>query len=81
MIDEENEKRLLYATLAGVVKEMAKPRLASSLGRMGEFYDYPSIVPQERFAAQPFHERRRLCEESVPDGWSHHVRSVGTEAG
>ena len=30
MVDKKNEKRLRDATLASVVKEMAKPRLASS---------------------------------------------------
>jgi hypothetical protein len=35
MIDEKNEKRLRDATLASVVKEMAKPRLASSARKAG----------------------------------------------
>jgi hypothetical protein len=36
MIDKENEKRLWDATLASVVKEMAKPRLASSARKVWE---------------------------------------------
>lgn len=36
MIDKKNEKRLRDATLASVVKEMAKPRLASSAKKVSE---------------------------------------------
>ena len=35
MVDKKHEKRLRDATFAGVVKEMAKPRLASSARKAG----------------------------------------------
>lgn len=38
MIDKKNEKRLRDATLASVVKEMAKPRLASSAKKVWESF-------------------------------------------